>query len=191
MHAFVPVQELLCLLGLNPYDKKPALLRKKELPNSCASLRFSIKWEKEESCVSIDHKSLTYLLTDGFSCGPVGTGSYSLRFGKDPEPGRCRRTDGKKWRCSRDAAPDQKYCERHLNRGRPRSRKPVEVSSSVSPNKKNRHCHGSNAPLPSTSAGFSSAIESHHHHNHHAAPMFFQGTGGFEPVAAANNKEGR
>lgn len=44
----------------------------------------------------------------------------------DPEPGRCCRTDGKKWRCSRDAVPDQKYCERHVNRGRHRSRKPVE-----------------------------------------------------------------
>ncbi|KAF2283794.1 hypothetical protein GH714_015938 [Hevea brasiliensis] len=29
----------------------------------------------------------------------------------DPEPGRCRRTDGKKWRCSRDVVGDQKYCE--------------------------------------------------------------------------------
>ncbi|KAL5127114.1 Growth-regulating factor 1 [Glycine soja] len=38
----------------------------------------------------------------------------------------CRRTDGKKWRCSRDAVVDQKYCERHMNRGRHRSRKPVE-----------------------------------------------------------------
>lgn len=47
----------------------------------------------------------------------------------DPEPGRCRRTDGKKWRCSRDAVPDQKYCERHINRGRHRSRKLVEVQS--------------------------------------------------------------
>lgn len=58
-----------------------------------------------------------------------GGGGASLRFANgstDPEPGRCRRTDGKKWRCARDAAPDQKYCERHLHRGRPRSRKPVE-----------------------------------------------------------------
>lgn len=55
-------------------------------------------------------------------------GSFHLRFANntDPEPGRCRRTDGKKWRCSRDVAPDQKYCERHMHRGRPRSRKPVE-----------------------------------------------------------------
>ncbi|KAL5204186.1 hypothetical protein ABZP36_009057 [Zizania latifolia] len=42
------------------------------------------------------------------------------------EPRRCRRTDGKKWRCSRDAVGDQKYCERHINRGRHRSRKHVE-----------------------------------------------------------------
>ncbi|KAK9277662.1 hypothetical protein L1049_007209 [Liquidambar formosana] len=46
----------------------------------------------------------------------------------DPEPGRCRRTDGKKWRCSKEAVPDQKYCERHMHRGRQRSRKHVEVS---------------------------------------------------------------
>ena len=36
----------------------------------------------------------------------------------DPELGRCRRTDGKKWRCSKDVVPDQKYCERHMHRGR-------------------------------------------------------------------------
>ncbi|KAD4178546.1 hypothetical protein R6Q59_022144 [Mikania micrantha] len=54
--------------------------------------------------------------------------SYCSYYGKkfDPEPGRCRRTDGKKWRCSKDAYPDSKYCERHMHRGRNRSRKPVE-----------------------------------------------------------------
>lgn len=71
----------------------------------------------------------------GLSAGPGSHhpgvnswGSFHLRFANntDPEPGRCRRTDGKKWRCSRDVAPDQKYCERHMHRGRPRSRKPVE-----------------------------------------------------------------
>lgn len=57
-----------------------------------------------------------------------GWGGFHFGFSSsnDPEPGRCRRTDGKKWRCSRDAVPDQKYCERHINRGRHRSRKPVE-----------------------------------------------------------------
>lgn len=34
-----------------------------------------------------------------------------------PEAWRCRRTDGKKWRCSRDVLPDQKYCDRHIHRG--------------------------------------------------------------------------
>ncbi|KFK30383.1 hypothetical protein AALP_AA7G254000 [Arabis alpina] len=63
-----------------------------------------------------------------------GWGAFHLGFAggnMDPEPGRCRRTDGKKWRCSRDAVPDQKYCERHINRGRHRSRKLVEVQSSL------------------------------------------------------------
>ncbi|XP_077247505.1 growth-regulating factor 7-like [Tasmannia lanceolata] len=61
----------------------------------------------------------------------LGRSGFNLRFSNsvDPEPGRCRRTDGKKWRCSRDVAPDQKYCERHMHRGRPRSRKPVEVQT--------------------------------------------------------------
>ncbi|KAK3211014.1 hypothetical protein Dsin_015720 [Dipteronia sinensis] len=57
-----------------------------------------------------------------------GWGTFSLGYSgsNDAEPGRCRRTDGKKWRCSRDAVPEQKYCERHMNRGRHRSRKLVE-----------------------------------------------------------------
>ncbi|KAJ8427441.1 hypothetical protein Cgig2_005285 [Carnegiea gigantea] len=49
----------------------------------------------------------------------------------DPEPGRCRRTDGKKWRCSRDVVAGHKYCERHMHRGRNRSRKPVEFPASA------------------------------------------------------------
>ncbi|KAL0296418.1 UNVERIFIED_CONTAM: Growth-regulating factor 8 [Sesamum radiatum] len=60
------------------------------------------------------------------------TSGLDLRFssnGSDPEPWRCKRTDGKKWRCSRDVAPDQKYCERHAHKSRPRSRKHVEVSA--------------------------------------------------------------
>ena len=62
----------------------------------------------------------------------MGGGGFNLRLSSssDPEPGRCKRTDGKKWRCSRDVAPDQKYCERHMHRGRPRSRKHVEIHAS-------------------------------------------------------------
>ena len=88
----------------------------------------------------------------------LGRGSiFNLRFsnGADPEPGRCRRTDGKKWRCSRDVALNQKYCERHMHRGRPRSRKPVEVHADVnSSHKKTRHCHA----LPATPATLSSPM---------------------------------
>ncbi|KAM3342220.1 growth-regulating factor 1-like [Capsicum galapagoense] len=64
----------------------------------------------------------------GLRSNALGWGTFHLGFSNsnDPEPGRCRRTDGKKWRCSRDAVADQKYCERHMNRGRHRSRKPVE-----------------------------------------------------------------
>ncbi|KAJ4848792.1 hypothetical protein Tsubulata_025779 [Turnera subulata] len=63
---------------------------------------------------------------------PWGAFHFGFPGSTDPEPGRCRRTDGKKWRCSRDAVPDQKYCERHINRGRHRSRKPVEGQSGLS-----------------------------------------------------------
>ncbi|KAL4325616.1 hypothetical protein GQ457_11G017200 [Hibiscus cannabinus] len=56
----------------------------------------------------------------------------------DPEPGRCRRTDGKKWRCSKQAYIDSKYCERHMHRGKSRSRTTTQSLSS-SDNQKNRH----------------------------------------------------
>ncbi|KAI9083889.1 hypothetical protein K1719_034147 [Acacia pycnantha] len=64
---------------------------------------------------------------------------YCSYYGKkiDPEPGRCRRTDGKKWRCSRDAHPDSKYCERHMIRRRYRSRKPVESQQAASQSSSN------------------------------------------------------
>ncbi|CAN6363137.1 unnamed protein product [Urochloa humidicola] len=59
--------------------------------------------------------------------GSSSLGWTSFRPGSgDAEPRRCRRTDGKKWRCSRDAIDDQKYCERHIKRNCHRSRKHVE-----------------------------------------------------------------
>ncbi|XP_044463551.1 growth-regulating factor 1-like isoform X2 [Mangifera indica] len=64
----------------------------------------------------------------GWNCFQIGLGRKI-----DPEPGRCRRTDGKKWRCSKEACPDSKYCERHMHRGKNRSRKPVEVTSKTPP----------------------------------------------------------
>lgn len=72
----------------------------------------------------------------------------------DPEPGRCRRTDGKKWRCSKDAHPESKYCERHMNRGRNRSRKPVESKTNSHP----RHESHSSSSTVTTSAASDSGI---------------------------------
>ncbi|XAR51395.1 hypothetical protein NMG60_11006011 [Bertholletia excelsa] len=77
---------------------------------------------------SLNPYGLSGLSSGSYAHNSSGWGSFHLGFSgnTDPEPGRCRRTDGKKWRCSRDAVADQKYCERHINRGRHRSRKPVE-----------------------------------------------------------------
>ncbi|KAL1565492.1 hypothetical protein AAHA92_07700 [Salvia divinorum] len=81
------------------------------------------------SCVPVP----PHLLVNLF---PLNGGRYGRKG--DPEPGRCKRTDGKKWRCSREVAPLQKYCERHLHRGRPRSRKPVESNNIAANHKKTR-----------------------------------------------------
>ncbi|KAL8130601.1 hypothetical protein V2J09_019756 [Rumex salicifolius] len=116
----------------------------------------------------------------GFSAGtlrPTPWGWGSFRFGysnsNDPEPGRCRRTDGKKWRCSRDAMPDQKYCERHMNRGRHRSRKHVEGQAtnghSVSGATKSTAAAITKQHTPPSmvapAAGLSNSFDMTHHYN--------------------------
>lgn len=60
-------------------------------------------------------------------------GCYHNSFNRkeDLEPGRCKRTDGKKWRCSREAHRESKYCERHMHRGRNSSRKPVTIATNT------------------------------------------------------------
>ncbi|WJX16002.1 hypothetical protein P8452_06087 [Trifolium repens] len=80
---------------------------------------------------ALDSAGLSSYSTALLRSNALGWGGFHLGYSNntDPEPGRCRRTDGKKWRCSRDAVVDQKYCERHMNRGRHRSRKPVEGQS--------------------------------------------------------------
>ncbi|KMT16661.1 hypothetical protein BVRB_3g049470 [Beta vulgaris subsp. vulgaris] len=70
----------------------------------------------------------------------------------DPEPGRCRRTDGKKWRCSKEAYLDSKYCERHMHRGRNRSRKPVESHSLSSSSSSCSSSSSSSSLLPVAAA---------------------------------------
>ncbi|KAG8657109.1 hypothetical protein MANES_03G039500v8 [Manihot esculenta] len=81
----------------------------------------------------------------------------------DPEPGRCRRTDGKKWRCSKEAYPDSKYCERHMHRGKNRSRKPVEVATQTVTAKN----HSSLLTPPSHSLSLLSS-ETHQNHLHYS-----------------------
>ncbi|XP_054790457.1 growth-regulating factor 1-like isoform X2 [Prosopis cineraria] len=94
-------------------------------------------------------------------------GGFNLRLSSsstDPEPGRCRRTDGKKWRCSRDVAPNHKYCERHMHRGRPRSRKPVEVQTDSSATDNNEQTKRARQdfhhpyPTPSVSVAVSNPV---------------------------------
>ncbi|WJX90940.1 hypothetical protein P8452_72785 [Trifolium repens] len=81
-------------------------------------LLLTIKRSYLDSSRLLPHHSQHF----GWNYLPMGLGRKI-----DPEPGRCRRTDGKKWRCSKEAYPDSKYCERHMHRGKNRSRKPVEV----------------------------------------------------------------
>ncbi|XP_037454966.1 growth-regulating factor 10-like [Triticum dicoccoides] len=83
----------------------------------------------------------------------IGLGSlcFDYRSSMEPEPGRCRRTDGKKWRCSRDVVQGHKYCERHVHRGRGRSRKPVEGASAAPAHS------GSPTTAPPRAIGFSPA----------------------------------
>jgi hypothetical protein len=73
-------------------------------------------------------KSVTGASSEGAQKYPtlMGLATLCLDFGKnpEPEPGRCRRTDGKKWRCWRNTIPNEKYCERHMHRGRKR---PVQL----------------------------------------------------------------
>ncbi|OIW21651.1 hypothetical protein TanjilG_07177 [Lupinus angustifolius] len=93
-----------------------------------------------------------HLLIPSYSPSTLVNGGFNLRLSSsDPEPGRCRRTDGKKWRCSRDVAPNHKYCERHMHRGRPRSRKPVEVHTNNNNNQNQiKRARNDSNPFPTS-----------------------------------------
>ncbi|KAL3754244.1 hypothetical protein ACJRO7_001477 [Eucalyptus globulus] len=147
--------------SVQPYDMASTVHTAFKSPGAMLAYPFThAQWKELErqamiykymmASVPVPAELLIPILTprDGLPRYPFGNG-YGLRYSSngDPEPGRCKRTDGKKWRCSREVAPDQKYCERHLHRGRPRSRKPVELHPSVS--KKTRLLHQP-SPLPKT-----------------------------------------
>ncbi|GLT78312.1 hypothetical protein SLA2020_498520 [Shorea laevis] len=85
-------------------------------------------WRSFASSLDSSHGGLYQLFPSFCGYGPL---HLEYRNALDPEPGRCRRTDGKKWRCSKEAVPNHKYCERHMHRGRHRSRKLVEASQAA------------------------------------------------------------
>ncbi|URE25050.1 QLQ [Musa troglodytarum] len=82
---------------------------------------------KSVAASSFDHYSYPSCCSDGLRSLCLDYRNIMV-----PVPGRCRRSDGKKWRCSRDVVPNQKYCERHMHRGRNRPRKPVEAGATTS-----------------------------------------------------------
>ena len=47
------------------------------------------------------------------------------------ESQRCKRTDGKRWQCSREAIPQEKYCGSHINRGSKRCRLSPEAATAA------------------------------------------------------------
>ncbi|KQK01641.1 growth-regulating factor 1 [Brachypodium distachyon] len=114
----------------------------------------------------------------------LGWGCFGMGFGRkaeDPEPGRCRRTDGKKWRCSKEAYPDSKYCEKHMHRGKNRSRKPVEMSlatpppsssSSLSASSSSTNASSAINAATTTTTSSSPAPSYHHHHRHESSSPY-------------------
>ncbi|KAG8378878.1 hypothetical protein BUALT_Bualt07G0030400 [Buddleja alternifolia] len=82
---------------------------------STIDIAFSSSYRQDidkviEKIESIKKKVDYYVMTVG------GWGGFHVGL-SNTDPGQCRRTDGKKWWCSRDAVVDKKYCKQHLNRG--------------------------------------------------------------------------
>ncbi|KAI7752087.1 hypothetical protein M8C21_028204, partial [Ambrosia artemisiifolia] len=121
--------------------------------------------------------------------------STGLRFanGTDPEPWRCRRTDGKKWRCSKDVAPDQKYCERHAHKTRARSRKPVEAQSQnimiSAANQQTRFMKNGSIPVAQPNSQFQLPLQSSTGGsiNDHISKQEFKGTQSLNPYMDRDN----
>uniref|UniRef100_A0A0E0L935 Growth-regulating factor n=1 Tax=Oryza punctata TaxID=4537 RepID=A0A0E0L935_ORYPU len=118
----------------------------------------------------------------GWGCYGAAAAQYGRRV-EDPEPGRCRRTDGKKWRCSREAYGESKYCEKHMHRGKNRSRKPVEMAPSAAaagggvyrPSALSISPPAHDAPLQLHLDSFHASTSpppSYHRYAHTSAPLF-------------------
>ncbi|WVZ03612.1 hypothetical protein V8G54_024418 [Vigna mungo] len=83
------------------------------------------------------------------------------------------RTDGKKWRCSKEAYPYSNYCERYMHRGKNRSRKLVEVLKTTPSTNTNASTHQQISSITkiNTLSPLASSESHQHHPPHHA---FFQ-----------------
>ncbi|KAG8382332.1 hypothetical protein BUALT_Bualt05G0066400 [Buddleja alternifolia] len=67
----------------------------------------------------------------------------------DSDPERCRRRDGKKWRCSKNVVQGQKYCHSHMHRGRHRLKNDVEPPKTIiSSNNNNETCSLERSSVP-------------------------------------------
>ncbi|KAK4265625.1 hypothetical protein QN277_026652 [Acacia crassicarpa] len=161
-------------------------------------LVFSIKRASLDSPLSSRLLSLPSHQHFGWNYLEMGLGRKI-----DTEPGRCRRTDGKKWRCSKEAYPNSKYCERHMHRGNNRLRKPLQqhqqqqgfkTTTLTPPPNNNKNSltvtKSSNTTPPSllsltTTAPLSdTTTHNHHHHhsflyNHHHQPSSRSPSSGF------------
>ncbi|KAI9122809.1 hypothetical protein K1719_005698 [Acacia pycnantha] len=161
-------------------------------------LVFSIKRASLDSPLSSRLLSLPshQHLAVGWNCLEMGLGRKI-----DTEPGRCRRTDGKKWRCSKEAYPNSKYCERHMHRGNNRLRKPLQQhqqqgfktttltpptnnnTNSLTVTKSNNTTRPSLLSLTTTTALSDTTTHNHHHHsflyNHHHQPSSRSPSSGF------------
>nr|GMD20504.1 growth-regulating factor 7 [Ipomoea batatas] len=130
--------------------KSPGMATSLGFPFTCAQWkeleRQAMVYKYMMASVPVPPDLLLPLPTDAYNAAPP---SFHVRSGgsggvgfsgknRDLEPGRCKRTDGKKWRCSKEVALNQKYCERHLHRGRPRSRKPQPANPAPSSSDKHK-----------------------------------------------------
>ncbi|KAK9168933.1 hypothetical protein Syun_001073 [Stephania yunnanensis] len=117
------------LLGFNKQNMTSTMLTRSTYDDCPTGSSMSLKGILQ-STISTNHPNICSKKTASSTNRP--TILRSFRTNKDPEPGRCHRTDGKKWRCAKEVVVDQKYCERHLNRGRYRSKMHVECHSTSS-----------------------------------------------------------
>ncbi|CAK9326740.1 unnamed protein product [Citrullus colocynthis] len=131
-------------------------------------LLFTIK----RTSLSLDTPFISRLFPHQYP--DVGWNYVQMGSGRkiDPEPGRCRRTDGKKWRCSKEAYPDSKYCERHMHRGKNRSRKPVEVLKTTITTALNSNPPSSSSLTHNSTHSFASLTNSETHPHPH--PFLYQ-----------------